>query len=303
MKTTPPGAGMQAEAAARFSRLNKKAAAELAEQERKYKENSQTLARSQAASHKAAQDDVTLPAQPLLEASTVEETPEPAEEQPRPPKKKKLWEHSKFLYEIDRAFSRELVYQAYAGWIHAYKTQTEIFKGKPRPKQMSINAALLAATRTISLTRLSKKIGCDRTTVSYVVNHLLTGFFRPEKQPPPLINAKGEKIWQAKPASVANPYILKHQKAPGREIKEAWTRLRAMAQELKGMLLESGYHMARWGPGLIEKYKKRDGMRTAKAQAAASPQYAAAEPDEFDAEAAARGAAFFTQTNIKLEPG
>ena len=32
------------------------------------------------------------------------------------------------------------------------------------------------------------------------------------------------------------------------------------------MLLESGYHMARWGPGLIEKYKKRDGMRIAKAR-------------------------------------
>ena len=102
MKTTPPGAGMQAEAAARFSRLNKKAPAELAEQERKYKENSQTLARSQAASHKAAQDEVTLPAPPPLEASTVEETPAPAEEQPRPPRKRSSGSTGKFLYEIDR---------------------------------------------------------------------------------------------------------------------------------------------------------------------------------------------------------
>ena len=50
---------------------------------------------------------------------------------------------------------------------------------------MTINAALLAATRTISLTRLSKKIGCDRTTVSYVVNHPLTDFSDPKSSPRP----------------------------------------------------------------------------------------------------------------------
>ena len=68
------------------------------------------------------------------------------------------------------------------------------------------------------------------------------------------------------------------------------------------MLIENGYDMPRWGQKLIERYQRRDRMRAEKAQAAASPKYAIKEPDPdaFDPEVAARGAAFFTKIQVKI---
>ena len=292
----------------------KKVAASIAEQVRANKDAAQIIARAEAASASAARAGVTLPVESLLDAPTGEDTPEPPEveippaetgEEPRPPPKKRSWAMSKYLDKIEKAIVKELLYQARDGWINTFKNSTEIKAGKRQARRMSMTAALLQAQRYISLARLAKKVGCSRQTVSHVVNHLLPGLFRHEKQPPPKVNAQGQKVWQPKPMFIANPFILQKQKAPDSEIKAAWTRLRSMGQVLKAMLIENGYDMPRWGQKLVERYQRRDRMRAEKAQAAASPKYAIQEPDPdaFDPEVAARGAAFFTKIQVKFEPG
>ena len=310
----PPPAAVPADPAARFSRRKKGTPAKIAEQVRENKDASQTIARAEAASDAAAQAGVTLPVKSLLDSPTGEDTPEPAEveirraetvEEPPPLPKKRSWALSKYLDKIEKAIVKELLYQARDGWINAFKNSTELRAGKRQARRMSMTAALLQAQRYISLARLAKKVGCSRQTVSHVVNHLLPGLFRHEKQPPPKINTQGQKVWQPKAMFIANPFILQKQNAPASEIKAAWVRLRSMGQVLKAMLIENGYDMPRWGQKLVERYQRRDRMRAEKAQAAASPEYAAKEPDQdaFDPEVAARGAAFFTQTQVKFEPG
>ena len=309
----PPLAAVQAETAGRFSPLKKKRSAVIAAQARQNKDAGQTLARAEAASASAAQAGVTLPVESLLAAPPAADTPEPGAgeildataDAPPPPPKKRRWAYSKYLDKTEKAIVQELLYQARDGWIHAFKNATELRAGKRYPKRMSMTAALLQAQRPISLARLAKKVGCSRQTVSHIVNHLLPGFFRHKRQPPPKINAQGEKVWQPKPMFIANPFILQKQHAPASEIKAAWTRLRSMRQVLKAMLLESGYDMPRWGRKLVERYQRRDRMRAEKARAAAKPESAIKEPapDAFDPEVAARGAAFFTHTQIKFDPG
>lgn len=292
----------------------KKVAAPIAEQVRENKAAAQTIARAEAARASAARVGVTLPVESLMNAPTGADIPEPPEveslrpeagEESIPHPKKRSWALSKYLAQIEKAIAQELLYQARDGWIHAFKNATELRAGKRYPKRMSMAAALLQAQRPISLARLAKKVGCSRQTVSHVVNHLLPGFFRHKKQPPPKINAKGEKVWQPKAMFIANPFILQKQNAPASEVKAAWTRLRSMGQILKAMLIEHGYDMPRWGQKLVERYQRRDRMRAEKARAAASPEYAIKESDQdaFDPEVAARGAAFFTQTQIKFDPG
>ena len=313
----PSAAEIQTEAAARFSRLQqnqRKTPSQIAEQVLGNKDASQTIARAEAASAAAAQAGVTLPVKSLLDSPTGEDTPEPAEveilraaavEEPPQLPRKRSWAYSKYLDKIEKAIVQEMLYQARDGWINAFKNSTELRAGKRQARRMSMTGALLQAQRYISLARLAKKVGCSRQTVSHVVNHLLPGLFRHEKQPPPKVNTQGQKVWQPKAMFIANPFILQKQNAPAGEIKAAWTRLRSMGQVLKAMLIENGYDMPRWGQKLVERYQRRDRMRAEKAQAAGSPKYAIEEPAPaaFDPEVAARGAAFFTKIQVKFEPG
>ena len=290
----------------------KKVAAPIAEQVRENKAAAHAIARAEAASASAAKAGVTLPVTSLLAVPPGADLPAPpagdsraAESGPAPPPRPvRSWALSKYFAPIEKAITQELLYQARDVWIHAFKHATELRGGKRYPKRMSMAAALLQAQRPISLARLATKVGCSRQTVSHVVNHLLPGLFRHQRQPPPKINAQGEKVWQPKAMFIANPFILRKQKAPASEIKAAWVRLRSMGQILKAMLIEHGYDMPRWGRQLVERYQRRERIRAEKAQAATSPQSAITEPDQdaFDPEVAARGAAFF-QTPIKFEPG